>query len=274
MNKINFISGGMLGDFIHSVVVVKNICEKENCMARIYLTDKIHIYNGDVWKLGVEKACQDLSDLIVAQPFVERLDILPNDFDEPFVNLSSWRVAIEEDRISKGYYYRSWSEFLSGNYKYEICPTYKWINTDHIDDEMKDKIAIHRSLHRHNPSFGWNSILDMDEEFVFVTCSIEEWERFPFKNDKVKLKLVSTIDEMAICINSCKYFIGNQSAPFALASALDVPRLAELDYSACAFYMNEIHYSKNISWYLRDDVNTLKRFYGSIKAINETLEIK
>lgn len=264
----------MLGDFIHSLSVVKNVCEKRKVKANIYLTDKIHLYNGDVWKMGCEKAHRDLNELVMSQWFANSFEILPDGFDEPHTNLSCWRLGIEDDRRKNGFYYRSWSELLSGYYDYEICPTYKWLNENLVNDEVKGKIAIHRSLHRHNPSFNWDSILNMDEEFVFVTSSIEEWERFPFKNDRVKLKLVSTISEMAIYINSCKYFIGNQSAPLSLASAFDVPRLIELDYSSCVFYMNERKYSKNISWYLRDDINTLKQFYGSLKVINEKQSIK
>ena len=266
---MNFISGGMLGDFIHNLSVVKNICEREQSRANIYLTDKIHMYNGDVWKFGCKKAHQDLMEMVMLQPFINKFEVLPDDFSESFVNLNSWRMELENDRIRKGFYYRSWSEILSSHYNYGICQTYKWINVDQVDDEMKGKIAIHRSLHRHNPSFNWNSILNMNEEFVFITSSIEEWEKFQFKNDRIKLKLVESISDMVLCINSCKYFIGNQSAPFAIASALDVPRLVELDYSACVFYMNERKYSKNISWYLRNDINTLKDFYASIQTIKD-----
>lgn len=269
MSQINFISGGMLGDFIHSLAVVKNVCQKENSMARIYLTDKIFVYNGDVWKFGAEKACEDLMDLVMAQPFVEKFSILPEDFSEPFVNLSSWRMAIEQDRISHGYYNRSWSEFLSDHYGYEIKKPYKWLEAPAIDMDMDGKVAIHRSIHRHNPNFKWKSILDSDEKFVFVTTSMDEWERFPFKNERTTLKLVKSIGEMASSIASCKYFAGNQSAPFALACALDVPRLVELDSSAHAFYMNEKKYSKNMSWYFRNDANTLKRFYATIESINK-----
>lgn len=274
MNSINFISGGMLGDFIHSLAVVKNMCERENRKARIHLTDRIFAYNGDVWKFGAEVACKDLMDLVVAQPFVEKFSILPEDFHEPFVNLSSWRTAIERDRISNGRYSRSWTEFLSAHYGYEIKKPYKWLEAPAIDMEMDGRVAIHRSIHRHNPNFKWESILDADERFVFVTTSMHEWEKFQFKNGKTTLKLVNSIGEMASSIASCKYFVGNQSAPFALACALDVPRLVELDSSAHAFYMNEKKYSKNMSWYFRDDANTLERFHAALESINNKSELK
>lgn len=274
MTEINFISSGMLGDFIHSLSVVKNICEKEKSMANIYLTDKINVYGGDVWRFGCSKAHHDLVEIVFSQPFVNKFEVLSDDFNEPFINLNEWRLGIENDRMDKGVYYKSWSELLSGYYNYEIPLIYKWIDIDKTDNDIMGKIMIHRSSHRHNPSFDWNKVLNMSEEFVFVTCSIDEWKNFTFKNDRIILKFVKTMNEMAICINSCKYFIGNQSAPFALASALDVPRLVELDSTACMFYINEIKYSKNISWYLREDINNLKTFFTFTKQINNQLLIK
>lgn len=264
MHHINFIAGGMLGDFIHSLAVVKNICDRDKTKANIYLTDKIGIYNGDAWKFGCAKAYADLMGIVLMQSFVNKFEILPEGFNETFINLSSWRFGIEEDRRMKGTYYKSWSELLSSYYNYDIPSEYKWIEAGKDEDTI-GKVVIHRSSHRHNNSFDWNSLLRINEEFVFLTCSISEWEGFPFKNESIKLRLVSTIKEMTDCINSCKYFIGNQSAPFALASALDVPRLVELDYSACMFYMNETKYSKNIFWHLDRDKNTINDFVELIK---------
>ena len=96
----------------------------------------------------------------------------------------------------------------------------------------------------------------MTENCEFVTNDQMEWDLFPYK-DKAQLHLVKTISEMAIAINSGKLFIGNQSAPLAIASALDVPRVCELDYDPAPFYMGEEKYSNNIKWYLNDQVNNL-----------------
>jgi ADP-heptose:LPS heptosyltransferase len=61
----------------------------------------------------------------------------------------------------------------------------------------------------------------------------------------------TNILELATYINSCKYFVGNQSSPFAIANALDVPRLGilDLDHNNYIFYNEEAKYSKNIQVY-------------------------
>ena len=56
------------------------------------------------------------------------------------------------------------------------------------------------------------------------------------------------------CINSSKLFIGNQSLPLAIASSLDVLRIAELFHSSAEFYNGEHLYSDNISWFIGNDI--------------------
>lgn len=254
MNEINFIAGGMMGDFIHCLSVVKNICKIKNAKANIYLTDDKR-YGGDAWKFTANAAHKDLYSLVAGQEFINKFELLPASFNETSVNLNQWRATITRLFLSQGFYSQSWSEFLSLAYNYETPKEYKWLSTNKIDKECENKIVIHRSLHRHNENFQWKNILDgIKEEIVFVTSSKPEYDNFEFREShNVKLKIVLTIEEMANVLYSSKYFIGNQSMPFALACALDIPRMVELDKDAHAFYMNEEKYSSNISWYFNDN---------------------
>lgn len=260
METLDFIATGRMGDFIHSLFAVKNICEKHKIDANIYITDKVGTFGGDAWNLGIDRAYEDLRGLMM-QPYIKKFEVLPDNFNGPYINLNNWRQGVYDDCLRDGYYSRSWSEFLSTEYKFIIPENYSWLSTT-IDDDLTDTVVIHRSLHRHNPNFFWKGILDTykaaEKDIVFLTCSQQEWDEFPFK-DGVKLKLVETISDMAICINSCRLFIGNQSAPFALASALDVSRIVELDNEPGPFYMNETKYSRNIQWFLSMDKNSLKK---------------
>lgn len=247
MKEINFISCGLLGDFFHCLSVVKHICQRDNAKANIYLSGNVGKYSGDYWRFSVEKAHEDLINIVSAQPYVNKFEVVPDNFNQPFINLNSWRHF-------KNLYYITWSDLLSNCYSFGMSNPYKWITIDKIDSEIKDKIVIHHSTKRYNTSFDWNSVFsNANEEFVFVTYSMDEWDQFPFKNDRLKLKLVSTLEEMSVAINSCKLFIGNQSAPLALASALDVNRIAELFHAESQFYMGENKYSENISWFLNND---------------------
>lgn len=262
---INFISSGRTGDFIHCLSVVKNICEKSQAKANIYLTDKARFYGGDTWSLGVNRAHQDLINTVTSQPFVNKFEVLEKYLNEPYINLNIWRDVVMKNYNTHGFFSINWSDFLSQCYKFEISKPYKWINIDKVDADTKDKVVIHRSLQRHNNLFNWKKIIEeIEDEIIFITCSPIEWQSFPFKSDKIKLKVVYTLDEMVVAINSSKLFIGNQSSPFAIASALDVNRLVELNNIDARFYMKEKEYSENISWYLNDN----KKYF------NEKLIIK
>jgi hypothetical protein len=249
---INFIAGGRLGDFIHSLYVAKNICKIRNEKANIFLQD-----SGDVWTYGINTAYADLKPLMARQSYVERFEIAPTDLNQPLINLNDWRSTVSKVHAETGTYSQCWSEVLSNVYEFPIAKPYSWMDAD-LNIQAKDKICVHRSVRHHNGSFPWHSILKkINHDVIFVTSKHEEWESFPCKYSNLTPHFVSTIDEMASTINSCKLFIGNQSAPFAIASALDVPRLVELDSDPSRFYMDEVKYSDNISWYLNESQSFL-----------------
>jgi ADP-heptose:LPS heptosyltransferase len=243
---IDFVAGGMMGDFIQSLYALKNICKQKNEKANLYIAN-----DGDIWKYGLQKAYDDLKDLINLQPYINKFEILPASFNKSFINLSDWRkiVAITHDQT--GGYNKCWTEVLSECYNFTISKQYQWLFCS-PNNISNNKIVIHRSLHRHN-NFPWKQIIDNSSyKILFLTSNIEEWNKFPFKNRNMEVHQASSITEMASIISSSKMFIGNQSAPFSIACALDVPRLVELDYDPAKFYMDEIKYSDNISWFLNN----------------------
>lgn len=249
MNRIDFIAGGMMGDFIHCMSVVKCMCERDGAKACIYLTDDTK-YGGDVWRYGAAKAHADVGEFVMAQDYVESFEILTNQPIGNHCNLNGWRSYIMQMYMKEGAFTRCWSDFLSETYGLRLALEYRWMDIPK-DNSFFDKTIIHRSIHRHNPRFPWRDIVDsIAGDIIFLTTNQEEFNRFHFKGQKVKLHLVSTVSEMATAIASCKYFIGNQSSPAAIASALDVPRLIELGAAEARFYSGESGYSKNVSWFL------------------------
>src|SRR4029078_3645796 len=55
---------------------------------------------------------------------------------------------------------------------------------------------------------------------------INEYNDFPFKN-LVPLDLKQTLNEVVVAINSCRFFVGNQSSPLAIAASLGKNLLCE-----------------------------------------------
>lgn len=236
-----------MGDFIHLLSAVKNICKKENAKANIYLTDNIVICGGDAWRYGVKQAYMDLYSLVRNQHFVNSFNILGDNWSGEFINLNNFRNGLIPP-------FNTWTKLLSSTFNYGIPKDYKWLN---VDAEKQNKVVIHSSTRRQNPNFSWHSLYQIDSktDIVFVTFSEEEYRYFCAPGfPGTKVKFVKSFLEMAQEIASAKYFIGNQSAPFALASALDVPRLVILDQEPAPFYMGEQEFSSNISWYLNDSV--------------------
>ena len=238
---INFCGGGLMGDFINQLSVCKNICVRENAKANLYISDG---FGADPFRFGVDKAYEDIKDLILEQPYINKFEVLKY-FDDTFINLNIWRNEVRETYNKMGGYNKCWSELLSQTFTYKIGE-YKWLKTLNKHDFAKDRILIHRSLHRHNPNI--KSVIDnLEERPVFITSNIEEFKNYEFK-DKCDLILVQTITQLAMAINSCKLFIGNQSSPLTLASALDVNRIIELDKLDAPFYIGEKKYSQNIKF--------------------------
>lgn len=248
---LNFIGGGMMGDFIQSLYVVKNICKRDGVKANLFISDG---YHGDVWTFGVEKAYKDLFDLIMQQGYINKFEMLPTVFNEPYINLNLWRNDVATTHATTGTYNKCWSEVLSEHYKFDIPAEYKWLTVKN-DPQTEGKFLIHRSVHRHNGAFNWSEITQSGLQFLFLTTNQKEWDAFEFKADNVKLYLVETIGDIASAISGCEYFIGNQSSPFSIACALDVNRLVELDYDPSRFYMDETKYSNKIKWFLNNECN-------------------
>jgi hypothetical protein len=94
----------------------------------------------------------------------------------------------------------------------------------------------------------------IQEEIIFLECGAGEWDSFEYKRPNIKCIPVQNISRLSGIIQQGKFFIGNLSAPFALASALDVPRLCELDADPAPFEMDERNYSGNLSWFLNEEL--------------------
>lgn len=236
MEKIlNLVSGGMMGDFINSLYAVKNICHKHRAKANLFLNN-----GGDPFKYGIQKAFDDLKEIVLEQPYINSFTL--ETASKPCINLNEWRSGVRRDYLNGGYK-KSWSEVFSRYYRFNIPNEYQWLFTNKIDKKTQGKTLVHRSTKRHNENFDWEGVIN--EDVLFITTDKNEYNGFAFR-DKVELYLVNTISEMAIAISSCKKFIGNQSAPFAIASAFDKERICELDKTDAIFYAGEVRYSQKI----------------------------
>ncbi len=257
MSTVNCVSGAMAGDFIHQLDAARNIAVKHGPV-NLYLSDA---HGGDFWKYGAKKAYEDMYGIIKAQPYIKEFYLFEQGMDiGEYINLNDWRPIVATTHAETGKYDKCWSELMCSVFNYQPNPEYAWLIGETYDFNTKGAIVIHRSKHRHNGSFPWElvklSCLSNDKELIFVTCDVAEWQQFEYKTD-VRPYIVKDITEMANAIWSSDGFVGNQSAPLAIASALDKMRICELDADPAPFYMGEEQYSQNITWFLNNEINNL-----------------
>ncbi len=241
---INFCSFGKLGDFIHSLYVVKNICEQRNEKANLYMGG-----GGDEWTFGEERAYKELYPIVMQQSYIKSFSILPLHFNEPIINLNDWRKEAATTHAETGRYNKCWTELLSGYYGFEIPKDYAWMEVKETDENVVGKIIIHRSKRHHAQGESlWNEVT-INGLTLFATTDITEWEQFQYKGHSQPY-ILNSLTEWITAIASCKQFIGNQSAGFAIASAFDKNRIVELYPDVAPFYIKEKKYSKNINYIL------------------------
>ncbi len=102
-----------------------------------------------------------------------------------------------------------------------------WINIK-PNTEFKNEIIIARSFRYRAPSISYNFLSKFDN-ISFIGLK-EEYEDMRKMIPNIKLVAINNALQIAQSIAGCKFFIGNQSFPFAVAEALKVKRVLEISY--------------------------------------------
>jgi hypothetical protein len=243
----NFVCCGQSGDLTHTLYVIKTLYKLHNIKFNLYIADiSSNIQCCGNYTFSLEKTYEDWKKIIEIQPYINFFGILPIDFTEEYINLNVWRDFPNWNSMS-------WSELLSKCFNFSIQEEYKWMECNEKNIELKNKILIHQSVHRHNDSFNWQKIIQGNEKnILFVTNSDSEYNMFKKVFPSIQQYNVVDIHDLFVAINSCKVFVGNQSLTFAIASALDIPRIGLLYHHCEKFYKNEINLSKNLSWFFNE----------------------
>lgn len=109
----------------------------------------------------------------------------------------------------------------------------KWINVEN-HSYFADKIIINRTGRYNNPYIDYFFLKDYQKDLLFA--GLEE-EREKFCNDfnlDIPLLKIKDFLQLAVTINSCRFFIGGQSLCWHIADAMKKKRILEL----CASFPN------------------------------------
>lgn len=235
---MNYLGGGKMGDFIHSLIVCKHNYEETGELANIYLSN-----NGHQFEYDLNFTFNELKPLLESQPWLNTFKIYENEIID--IDLTIWRR-------SPDLYQTNWLEIYSNTYlnRIKIPNEYSWITVE-TDNQYSNSLMINRSLKTVDDSKlrVYDDLISKYDDVYFICFDIKQYYQFPL-HYKTKLLQVDNLYDFFKKLASCHFFIGNQSGPFAWASALNVPRAVELlDILDRYHYINDSNYYEYFSYF-------------------------
>jgi len=221
---IRYISGGLLGDFIHQLSVVKELYDKTGRKGILYISDIAR--PNEPFSFGLEQTYKDTYPFISVQSYIESYEIHQN---QPYdINLSSWF-------LNQPLYINNWKKIFSDEYKINWCST-PYL-TFKINTQFTNSILISSSIKRFNKNIDYNKLVELlPTKPIFVTSQVEEYTYFKEQTGiELEAYYFKELNELYSAIYSCKLFIGNLSSPMTIAEACFKSRiyLLQSDYNGC-----------------------------------------
>ena len=215
-----------LGDLIYALPGIQHVCNKYNRKANIFIgiDEKWPMAEQIMRRNGVTVTQKDfdlMAPLMKAQPYI-------NDFkvrtDEK-IHVDLTLIMHLPLNLPYGYIPR-WYFHAFPDMACDL--SVRWL---HLDDRVllmpKKMIVINRTSRYHNPNIDYTFLSKYADRILFVGLD-DEWMSFCKTFFEVQRYEVQNFLELAMLINGCKFFIGNQSFCFSLAEALKVPRVLEI----------------------------------------------
>lgn len=218
--------GGRLGDVIHGLIVPAYIYSVNKTRAQIFLTE-----HGDTFTEGLERTFNDLRRVLLGQPFVESFEIYEG---EPVTN-QLWSFRQQPNLESKCWtdiYFRWFIGFVKPQ------KNFTWLSSP--ADPLGDCLLVYRGYPLEASTHKYREIINAypRDKVFFITSREKHW-RSSGLEDCTQLLLRPTLEGMFSAIAGCKEYLGDQSAPTAIACALGVKRTVEVNRCR-AFYEIEI----------------------------------
>jgi hypothetical protein len=206
IKPITYISGGLLGDFIHQLSIINENFLKTGSKGILYISNI-----GDNFRFGLDKAYQDTYRIISEQYYIKSYTIYNNESYD--INLSQWRSShLTRQSNLSGIFFDTYKVNWGIN---------KWINVPYNND-FKDTILISNTSYRTAYNIDFTYICEKYSNIKFIDISPEETILFKsnFNANNIELYKPANLYDLCVAINSCKLFIGNLSSPLAFAYAI------------------------------------------------------
>lgn len=221
-NFISFKHSGHLGDIIYAIPTMYALSGKGKINLYLNIDEQIELFeNHPLGKVALnEQSVILLKSLLLRQLKFNSVEIY-NPVQEIDFDLDLFRkfpLSFEKGSISRWYFNVFATTYDLGK---------PWLKVE-PNRAMNHKVVIARSTRYNAPLIDY-SILNNYDNLVFVGLP-EEYEIMHAIIPNLEYQKTNDFMELASVIAGAKFFIGNQSSPFALAEALKVPRILESYY--------------------------------------------
>ncbi len=212
---------GLIGDIIYAIPAMKALAEGRKIHLHLEINRK-SLYRKSMrhhneGKILTEKSVAMLSPLLLSQPEFEVVDVLEGqrvDFD-----LDAFRAFpfdYNTSHICRWYFHLYGIHADLGKPWLQVPPA----------EGLQDEILLARSFRYRAPGIRYDFLKEYTSiGFVGLPAEYEDMKKAV---PHLRYHPVSNFLEMAQLIAGCRFFIGNQSSPFAIAEALKVPRILEV----------------------------------------------
>jgi len=223
--ELNLIHSGNAGDIIYALPSIKKIYEITGVAVNLFLKlnqpTKIAAFRkhplGNV--MLNQKMADMLFPLLRPQEYIKKAEVYSNQLID--IDLDYFRagfIPMNTGNIAR------WCGYITG-----VSPDLwkKWLNVK-PDKAFAETIVIARSGRYHNDTIDYSFINQYNNlKFIGVKSEYDDIRQYIPKIEWVE---INDFLQMAQIIAGCKFFIGNQSFPYAIAEALKVPRILEVAF--------------------------------------------
>lgn len=217
-SHLNFLHSGHLGDIIYSLPVIQELSKTHSCSLFIQVNRPIDIvyHNHPAGNVFLtEKIVDKLFPLLQKQTYLK--EVKKYDSEDIHINLDEFRNLPLD------------LKFLTTRWYSQFTGVFPNLTEPFLQVEehpfLKNRIVVLRSFRWRNNFISYR-FLSQYPDVLFIGLR-NEYEAFIEDVPTAVYHDPSDFLEMAQIIQSCRFFIGNQSFAFSLAEALKVPRILE-----------------------------------------------
>lgn len=206
IKPIIYIAGGHLGDFIQELSVIAEKYYETGRKGVLYLSNK------NSFRFGLERAFQDTYEFVSRQVYIEEYKIWNNESYD--IDLNIWRE-------SPLLYKANWQKIFQDKYSVN-WGKHKWIDVP-THPVFNNTVFVNVPRYReYSDNINYKKLFDIyGENLVFISFDQEDYHRFIITYQiTIPCYTPSSLYDMVVSIASCKLFIGELSAPLAIAFSL------------------------------------------------------